>query len=233
MIALSLCNFPLQNGMLVGEYLDREASSHFDMIIPTPSARATLRVLATLVLLAFLCVPRSRAQAGNGAPSPSSAGSDPKSDTIPHVDGPEKGSNEWQVSAGGAYPIKVFDTQPLARMWTAGVTYGRVLTEAHGPGPLRGRFEWAFEFDPVVEVLLPKRAVYGVGLTPVVWKWDFVTRRRVSPYWELTGGVLFSNHQVIPGTTPFNFTANTAAGVSFPCGGSGKYSLSADVSHRK
>src|SRR5579862_4230360 len=98
-IALNLCNFPLQNGKLVHEHLDREASSHFDMIIPTPSIRATLRLLATLVLLAFLCVPMGWAQAGNGTPSPSSAGSDPRSDALPHVDGPEKGSNEWQVWA--------------------------------------------------------------------------------------------------------------------------------------
>jgi len=169
------------------------------------------------------------AQASGGTSSPSSEGSDPKRDTVRPVDGPEKGSNEWLVWAGGALPLNLFYAAPLAHIWTAGGSYGRVLTGAHGRGPFRGRFEWVVEVDPVVEVLLPKRPVYGAGITPVVWKWDFVTRRRLSPYWELYGGVLWSNHQVVATTTPFNFTASTAAGVSFPMGKSGKYSWTVDV----
>jgi hypothetical protein len=186
-------------------------------------------VFATVVVLACLCAPNGWAQAGNVAPAASSASGDLKSDALPQVDGPVRGSNEWQVWAGGAYPFSLFPNAPLARIWTAGGTYGRVLTDAHGPGPLRGRFELAFEIDPVVEVLLPKYPVYGAGFTPVVWKWDFVTRRRLSPYWELYGGGLFSNHQVVPGTTTFNFMPGTAAGVSFPWGGSGKYSWTIDA----
>jgi len=77
--------------------------------------------------------------------------------------------------------------------------------------------------------LLPKRPVYGGGFTPLLWKWDFVTRRRLSPYWELYGGGLFSNHQVVAGTTTFNFTPGSAAGVNFPWGRSGKYSWTVDV----
>jgi len=131
-----------------------------------------------VALLACLCATNGWAQAGSGTSLPSSTGSDPKSDTLPQIDGPEKGSNEWQVWAGGAYP---------------------------------------------------KYPVYGVGITPVVWKWNFVTRRRLSPYWEFAGGALFSNHRLVPGGTTFNFTASTAAGVSFPWGKSNKYSWTVDV----
>lgn len=188
-----------------------------------------LRVFATVALLVCLCVPNGRAQAENDTSSPSSAGSDPKSDALPQVDGPEKGSNEWQVWAGGAYPFKFFPDAPLPRIFTADAIYGHVLTDAHGPGPLRGRFEWAFEVVPVIEVLLPKYPVYGPGITPVIWKWDFVTRRRLSPYWELSGGAVFGKHQVVPGTTTFNFTPSSAVGVNCPWGRSGKYSWTADV----
>lgn len=196
-----------------------------------------LRVLATAALSVCLFAPRGWAQSGSHSSSaPSSTGSeaaslgkDPGSDLFPQVDGPVKSSNEWQAWVGGAYPFKPFGNGPTARIWTVGATYGRVLTDALGPGPLRGRFEWAFEVEPVVEVLLPKYPVYGAGITPVAWKWDFVTRRRLSPYLELAGGGLFSNRQVVPGTTTFNFTPSTAFGVSVPWGRSGKYSWTAEV----
>jgi hypothetical protein len=206
----------------------RLSQGKFALILPT-HWRTTLRVLAAVALAAGLSAPSSWAQAGSGPSAPSSTGGDPTSNTLSQADGPQKGSNEWQVWLGGAYPIKLFDDAPLARIWTAGATYGRVLTDAHGPGALRGRLEWAFQVEPVVEILLPKRPVYGAGVTPFIWKWDFVTRRRISPYWELYGGALFSNHQVVPGTTTFNFTPGTAAGVSVPWGKSGKYSWTADI----
>lgn len=193
---------------------------------PSDFWRATLRALATAALLACLCALNGWAQAGSGTSSPT--GSDPKSDALPQVDGPEKGSNEWQVWVGGAYPINL-SYAPQGPVGTAGATYGRVLTDPRGPGFLRSRFEWAFEVVPVVEVFLPKYPVYGVGITPVVWKWNFVTRRRLSPYWEFAGGALFSNHRFVPGGTTFNFTASTAAGVTFPWGESGKYSWTVDV----
>jgi hypothetical protein len=187
----------------------------------------TLRLLATVAMLACLCAPKGWAQAV-GVTS-SSTESTPKGATFPQVDGPEKGSNEWQVWAGGAYPINL-SYAPLGQVWTAGATYGRVLTDPHGPGFLRSRFEWTFELVPVVEVLQPKYPVYSVGITPVGLKWNFVTHRRLSPYWEFAGGALFSDHRLIPaGGTTFNFTASTAAGVSFPWGKSGKYSWTVDV----
>ena len=77
--------------------------------------------------------------------------------------------------------------------------YGRVLTKAHGLGPLRGRFEWAADVLPIAEVSQPGRRVYGAGFDPVVWKWNFVTRRGLSPYWEFSGGGLFSNQQEVAG----------------------------------
>ncbi len=189
-----------------------------------------LKVLAAMALLGCLCcAPSGWAQADGGASSTPSAGSDSKSQTPPHVDGPEKGSNEWLVWAGGAFPTDPFYAAPQARLWTAGGTYGRVLTDPHGPGFLRGRFEWAFEIDPIIEVLLPKRPVYAGGFAPVVWKWNLLTRRRLSPYLELYGGVLWGNHQVVAETTPFNFMGSTAGGLSFPLGKSGKYSWTVDV----
>jgi lipid A 3-O-deacylase len=145
------------------------------------------------------------------------------------VDGPEKNSNEWLVWAAGAIPFTAFHSAPLAHIWSAGGTYGRVFTAAHGPGILRGRFEAAFEIDPLIEIELPHRPVYAAGFTPVVWKWDLVTRRRLSPYLQFSGGGLWGNHQVVAGTTTFNFMPSIGGGLNFPASRSGKYSWTADV----
>ncbi len=183
-----------------------------------------------VTMLACLCAPKGWAQAASGTSSPScSSESDVGSVGHPQIDGPKKGSNEWQAWVGGGYPIAPYEGAPAAQIWTVGGTYGRVLTDVHGPRRLSGRFEWAFEVVPVVEILLPKYPVYGFGITPIVWKWDFVTRRRLSPYFELSGGAVFSNHQVIPGTTTFNFMPSAGVGVRFPWRKSSKYSWSVDV----
>jgi len=145
------------------------------------------------------------------------------------IGGPEKHSNEWQVWFAGSDPFAAFRDDPTAKTWMAGATYGRVLTEAHGRGILRGRLEGGFEIDPLMSIDLPHRLVYAVGITPFLWKWDFVTRRRLSPYFEIAGGGLWGNHQVVPGTTTFNFMPSVAVGVNFPASRSGKYSWTADV----
>ena len=67
---------------------------------------------------------------------------------------------------------------------------------------------------------------YGLGLNPVALKWNFAGPRRVTPYVELGGGVLFTNTEVPPGTSRVNFTPQGAVGVHFP---HSKYNLSAEV----
>jgi hypothetical protein len=46
-------------------------------------------------------------------------------------------------------------------------------------------------------------------------KWNFAQRGRLVPYFELGGGVLFTNHEVPPGTSSTNFTPGAAFGVHF------------------
>jgi Lipid A 3-O-deacylase (PagL) len=190
-----------------------------------------VKALTAAVLLACLCAPNVYAQAEGGVPAPSSAGTAGGSGArLANDGGPDKGSNEWQVWAGWSFPLDFRTSAHGAHILIAGVRYGRVLTHAHGPGFLRGRLEWAGDVVPVVEIWLPGRRVYGAGIDPVVLKWNFVTRRGLSPYWEFfSGGGLFSNHQVVPGTTTFNFMPSSALGLRFPWGRSGKYDWNAEV----
>ena len=44
----------------------------------------------------------------------------------------------------------------------------------HGPGFLKGRFEYAVDAVPVFLVFQPANTSYGAGFNPIDLKWDFV-----------------------------------------------------------
>src|SRR5262249_51953668 len=94
-----------------------------------------------------------------------------------------------------------------------GLRYGWVLTGPHGPGFLRGNFEYAVDAVPVFLVFQPRNTAYGVGLNPLGLKWNLQPQGRFLPYFELGGGTLFTTHDVPTGTGPVNFTSDAALGV--------------------
>jgi lipid A 3-O-deacylase len=128
-------------------------------------------------------------------------------------DGPQAGGREVQVWTGGGHGTngRTSDTA----MWNAGVRYGWILTDEHGPGLLRGRFEYAVDAVPVLVVFQKSNTAYGAGLNPVGLKWNFSGSRRVTPYCELSGGTLFTNTDVPEGSSRVNFTSSGACGLHF------------------
>lgn len=138
---------------------------------------------------------------------------------------PERG-HEWEIWSGaGADPIGTPKVTLGNGVWTVGGRYGWILTDAHGPGILRGRFEYAIDALPVVVVFQPGGVAYGIGFSPWVMKWNFEPHRRISPYIELGGGALVTNKQVPLGANTFNFTPSGAIGVNLL---RGKYHWSID-----
>jgi len=127
--------------------------------------------------------------------------------------GPEQGATEVQVWTAGGHSVA--GGRGSTGIWDAGLRYGWVLTDAHGPGFLKGRFEYALDAVPVYLIFQPTSTVYGVGLNPLNLKWSFVPRRRVSPYLELSGGTLFTTHDVPRNTSTVNFTPSAAFGAQF------------------
>jgi hypothetical protein len=127
--------------------------------------------------------------------------------------GPEAGGNELQVWTGGGHGINGSAADTF--VWNAGFRYGWVLTEAHGPGPLRGRFEFALDAVPMFLVFQKPGPTYGFGLNPFALKWNFVPHHNISPYIDIGGGTLFTHSQVPPGTSRVNFTTSGAIGVHF------------------
>jgi hypothetical protein len=104
--------------------------------------------------------------------------------------------------------------EPRAPVVTSGC-HGWILTAPHGPGFLKGRFEYAVDAVPAFVVFQPANTAYGFGLNPLGLKWNFATRETVVPYVELGGGTLFTTHTVPAGTSSVNFTSSAAFGVHF------------------
>ena len=105
----------------------------------------------------------------------------------------EDGGHEIQLWTGGGYSVPGGTSN--TGVWNAGLRYGWILTRPHLPGFLKG--------------------AYGAGFNPLNLKWNFATRGRVVPYLELSGGTLFTNHEVPTGTNSVNFTSAAALGTHF------------------
>jgi hypothetical protein len=139
-------------------------------------------------------------------------------------DGPKEGGNEVQVWAGGGHSVPGGTQHTEA--FDAGARYGWVLTGPHLPSILRGRFEYAVDVVPVYLIFQPANTAYALGFNALVLKWNFERHGRFSPYFELSGGVLFSNHNIPTYTNTVNFSPSAALGTHIL---GEKYNWSVDV----
>lgn len=158
-------------------------------------------VLLALLLAMILCAPAAQAQSG-----------------------PEAGGHELQLWTGGGHGLNGSTSD--TGVWNVGARYGWVLTDAVGPGALRGRFEYAVDVVPVFLVFQRTGTAYGFGLNPFALKWNFASHHNIAPYIDLGGGTLFTNDRVPPRTSRVNFTTSGALGVHFL---RSKYNWSAEV----
>jgi hypothetical protein len=125
---------------------------------------------------------------------------------------PQKGSTEFQVWSGGGHSAA--NGAPNTAVWNVGVRYGWVLTNARGPGLLRGRFEYAVDAVPMNLIFQLGGVAYGVGVNPFALKWNFDTGKRVAPYFDMGGGLLFTSSDVPPGISRINFASGPAFGAN-------------------
>jgi lipid A 3-O-deacylase len=124
---------------------------------------------------------------------------------------PEDGGHELEVWTGGGHSVSG-GTSNIG-VWNLGLRSGWILTRPHGPGFLKGRFEYAVDAVPLFMVFQPSSTAYGAGVNPLGLKWDFATRGGIVPYFELGGGTLFTTHDVPRGTSRVNFTSGAALGT--------------------
>lgn len=165
-------------------------------------------ILAALAVVMLLFVSAARAQSPSDAGAGTSAGATPDAGADA---GPTKGGHEIQIWSGGG-PSIAGGIQNIG-VWNAGMRYGWILTGPHGPSFLRGRFETAVDVAPIFWVFQPGGTAYGIAIVPTVLKWDFVTRGRVVPYFDLDGSMLLTSRDTPPHASHFNFTPSAVVGV--------------------
>jgi lipid A 3-O-deacylase len=123
-----------------------------------------------------------------------------------------KGSSEWGVFVqGGTGFGKRSSTQHIG----VGGRWGRVWTNDIGKGWWRGNFETKTEIVPFEAYLQPPVNAYGVELKPLVLIWNFSGNRKVKPFFELSGGLLLTNHDIPLNTNSVNFTPQGGMGFHF------------------
>lgn len=142
----------------------------------------------------------------------------------------------WGTGVGNRSDFKFF---------SAGFEAGKPLTPVLHAGFLSGQFELAGNIMPLWQAYTPaphnqtfeyQGQLYtepigggtytGVSLTPVIFRWNLLTRsRRIQPWVQAAGGLIYTPHKFPPdvlvphgtpgGTSVFNFSPQGGGGVHF------------------
>jgi hypothetical protein len=172
--------------------------------------RAAFLVFVAAFVTALLAAPGARAQASEQTTNVSA------SQYVPIDVEPEQGSEEIQIWSGAGH--SAVNGAGRIAVWNLGIRYGVILTDLHGPSFLRGRLEYAVDAVPMYAIFQPSGPTYGAGVNPFAFKWMFETRRHVTPYFEFSGGVIFTTRDVPAGISNINFTPGTGIGVNLDRG---------------
>jgi hypothetical protein len=132
----------------------------------------------------------------------------------------------------------------------AGFRLGKVITGQHLGSIFRGQFELAGEvmpywqaftpapysvqaqcLDPTSQLTYSCPTYYGGGtftgasLTPVILRWDFKPGRRIAPWFQAAGGLIYTTHKFPPdylvqpgqpgGTSVWNFSPQGGIGIHY------------------
>jgi hypothetical protein len=126
-----------------------------------------------------------------------------------------KGAKDTEVWSGMVIAQHDSSTDFNNEFWMAGVRFGRVLTAAHGSGWFRGNLQWDANVVPVF-VVSNLQSAYGFEVDPLVWRWNLARQGRTASYFEVSGGLSFTNTRIPPGdTSKINFVGGVGYGWQF------------------
>jgi hypothetical protein len=196
----------------------------------------------------------------------------PKDDYVGRV----SSQRPWEYGVLAQGGVGLTEDRDSFRFLLAGVHLGKVLTPVSGHRLWSGQFEYAGEFFPYWQSFTPKflRAncasspgpgltlvavgLYcsggyttggtytGVSLTPIILRWNFTHGKKIMPYAQAAGGLLWTNHtypsfgsptlslgQDGPGTTTsvFNFTPQGGVGLHYFLDGRHSIDFGANAVH--
>lgn len=151
-------------------------------------------------------------------------------------------NQSWEYGPFVNYGFGVGDRSDFKFLW-GGVQAGKVLTPVLKAGIFSGQFEYsgnimplwqAYTPAPHVEDVVIKGVNYGnapfgggtyrgVSLTPVILRWNFLSKsRHYQPWFQGAGGLIYTTHKFPPsemnpraGTCVWNFSPQGGAGTHY------------------
>lgn len=142
----------------------------------------------------------------------------------------------WGTGVGDRSDFKFF---------FAGAQVSKILSPVVHAGILSGQFEYGGNIIPFWQAYTPAAHIQtfeyggetytapvgggtytGVSLTPVIFRWNFLTRsQRVQPWFQAAGGLIYTGHKFPPdvlvlhgtpgGTSVWNFSPQGGVGVHY------------------
>lgn len=119
---------------------------------------------------------------------------------------------EWHIAGGIAQSVNLYQSSGGRNYALQTIAFARDLTPELGLHRLRGRFAWGIEAMPVFAQFHPSN-IYGVGVAPVVWRWNFAPQPKWSAFAELSMGGLWTTQAIPENTGRLNFSAHWGGGV--------------------
>ena len=116
------------------------------------------------------------------------------------------------VAAGVAKSVGLFQSTAGRAYAVHTIGYSRELTGDLEFAGIRGRFAWGIEAMPLFAQFSPSN-IYGAGIAPVVWRWDFPPQPKWSAFAELSMGGLWTSDPIPEQTSRVNFSAHWGGGV--------------------
>lgn len=125
---------------------------------------------------------------------------------------PQPSRTEWTAAVGMARSVRLFASRAGRDYAVQTISLSRELTGDLNFVGVRGRFAWGIEAMPLFAQLSP-RVMYGVGLAPVVWRWNFPPQQTWSSFAEMSVGGLWTSDPIPENTSYLNFTAHWGGGI--------------------
>jgi lipid A 3-O-deacylase len=150
----------------------------------------------------------------------------------------------WEIAPFLNWGKGVGDRSSFNFLW-GGVEIGKTLTPVLKAGILSGQFQLAGNIMPLWQAYTPAPhiqtfvyhgstyvapvgggAYYGASLTPVIFRWNFLTKsKRIQPWFQGAGGLIYTTHKFPPdvlvphgtpgGTSVWNFSPQGGIGIHY------------------
>ena len=178
----------------------------------------------------------------NAQASGASSGNEPPRPVSPAAE--VRAARSWEYGPFALYGNGVGDRSDY-RFFAAGVQAGKLLTPVLHAGFLSGQFELGGNIMPIWQAYTPAAhysnlgapsdpyivkveggTFTGVSITPVIFRWNFLTSaRRFQPWFQGAGGLIYTTHKFppdlpvpegVPGrTSVWNFSPQGGVGFHY------------------